>query len=179
MWNKDQTKNQPHYQDQKELFNPKQRNLIHRQHSSVESPWNKTLLAAVKPCIYCNIISHALEECKNMRKLLLEGRYEWWIRQNSVSPVLNLNIWKVLVSINQIYLTVKGVIHQSFTWILDKARNVEHQPLVRTDQNNNSFPISSASLSSTTHMGTWNHTRQAQLDWSRRIVISLWLLTYS
>ena len=45
------------------------------QYSSGESP-KQNPVASVKPWNFCNGISHALEECRNIMKFSLKGRYE-------------------------------------------------------------------------------------------------------
>ena len=95
------------------------------QHSSGESPKQKPVVS-VKPCIYCNGSSHALEECRNIMKLSLKGTYEMLKSKGLYFGCLKSGHLKGTCQHKSYVLTVKGVIYQSFTWILDKAKNMKH-----------------------------------------------------
>ena len=115
------------------------------QHSG-GSPEQKTLVS-VKPCIiYCNGTSHALEECRNIMKLSLEGRYEVLKSNGLCFTCLKSGHFKS-ASKHKSYFTYCKRCHQSILH-LDPRQNKECETstIGRPDQNNNSLPISSSAI---------------------------------
>ena len=114
----------------------------------------------MKPCIYCNG-THALEECRNIKKLSLKGRYEVLKSKGLCFTCLKSGYLKSASKHNS-YFTYCKRCHPSILH-LDPLQNkeCEKSTIGRPDQNNNSLPISSSTITLTPHMGVGDHTRRA------------------
>ena len=115
------------------------------QHSSGESPKQKPI-ASVKTCIYCNGTSHALEECRNIMKLSLKGRYEVLKSKGLCFGCLKSGHLKSACQ-HKSYCTYCKRCHPSILHLDPRqSKESETSTIGRPDQNNNSLPISSSAI---------------------------------